>query len=89
MSSIQSVQSGSNAALLAAAAKSAKAPAPAKETAAQESQETVSVTRSEAQKGDQQAVRKLAQEVPQGGAPQAGSTATKAAPRESSVNIVA
>ena len=89
MSSIQSAQSGSNAALLAAAAKSQKAPAPAKETAAQESQETVSVTRAEAQKGDPQAVRKLAQETSQSGAPKAGSTATKAAPKQGGVNIIA
>lgn len=79
MSLIQSVQSGSTAALMAAKLQQA---AP-RETAAQESQETVSVTRAEARKGDPQAVRKLAQEESQKGAPKAESTETKG------VNIIA
>lgn len=60
MSSIQSVQSSGTAAL--AAAKAApKATAAKTESAAQEAQETMAVTQAEARKGDQQAIRRLAQ----------------------------
>ncbi len=62
MSSIQSVQ-GSGASALAA--QVAPKPQPAKpETAAQEAQETVAVTKAEARKGDQQAIRKMARSQP-------------------------
>lgn len=65
MSSIQSVQGGSSAALVAAQKQVApRAPSSAQESAAQESQESPAVTRAEAAKGDQQAIRKLARQQP-------------------------
>ncbi len=60
MSSIQGVQRVSSSDLLAAQAAT-KAPAAKTESAAQEAQETVAVTKAEAGKGDQQAIRKMTQ----------------------------
>ena len=61
MSSIQSVQGESTAAALAAAAK-AQAAKP--ETASQEATESPAVTRTEAARGDQQAIRRSGSSQP-------------------------
>jgi len=99
MSSVQSVQSGSSAAMMAAMAaqmQSAQnpqgaqaAPDPAQSGAGSEAQETRSQTRSEAAKGDQQAVQRLARLQGSDPAQQPEAAAAVPAQGDGSINVVA